>query len=196
MPRTLVRSTEVIKGNASQESNQRTKYCPCSASCCSNAGEKFDWDAFTLSVGLIFLFLGCVCCTLQIASILSKFSLECYGVGLWCSAGFLVSAVLATLLYKQDRVAPVAWMIASVVCDLALGVILPMIGVCLASQCVRNVPIFIGIALACFFGILTAAYHAALFVREVMKLRYQLRRKPSLSEGLSRALKVDYRRGS
>ncbi|THD22581.1 hypothetical protein D915_005989 [Fasciola hepatica] len=196
MPRTtLVNTNEVLDEKISVKRNTPADDS-CLCHCRINWNFDFDWDAFTLYVGLIFLFFGFVCCLTQITSVLWKLQLECYGVGLWCSAGFLVSAIFATKLYMKNRVAPVVWMIASVVCDLSTGVVLPMVGACLASQCVHESPIFIGVTIACFFGILTAASHAALFVREIVKLRYQLKRKPPLSEGLSRALKLNYNEGN
>ncbi|TGZ75174.1 hypothetical protein CRM22_000531 [Opisthorchis felineus] len=165
MPKTTVANAEPEVKDRTLTQKIRCKLCDAT---------EFEWDLFTLTVGLIFVLIGMCCCSIQLASIIRYNTLMCYGVGLWTSVGFAVAGILAIRLYFDDRVAPAAWMVASVTCDLLFGVCLSTVGCILSAFCIASSSVFAGITVSCVFGVIFGTFHAIMFIREIVKLRFQL----------------------
>ncbi|KAG5448404.1 hypothetical protein CSKR_109680 [Clonorchis sinensis] len=165
MPKTTV----AIAGSELKDRTLAQKIC-----CNSCDATEFEWDLFTLTVGLLFVLIGMCCCSIQLASIIQHNTLICYGVGLWTSVGFAVAGLLAIRLYFDDRVAPASWMVASVTCDILFGVCLSTVGCVISALCISSSSVFAGITVSCVFGVIIGTFHAIMFIREIVKLRFQL----------------------
>ncbi|CAH8563394.1 unnamed protein product [Dicrocoelium dendriticum] len=145
--------------------------------------DEFDWDLITLCVAFIYIILGICCCLIQMVSIVQSNVVQCYGVGLWCCSSFIVAAVLAISLYMEERVPPVTLMLISIICDLFFGAAISITGSVIAGRCLITHPTFLITLLCCVLGVLVALAHAWLFIREVLKLRFQLLRRNSSETG-------------
>ncbi|CAH8472223.1 unnamed protein product [Heterobilharzia americana] len=93
------------------------------------------WDLFTMLTGLFLLIMGLCCSVLEVGYIIYTYHVQCYGVGLWCAAGFLFIGILAITLYQYESVPSATLMLFSVICDFFFGVVMPITAIIMTISC-------------------------------------------------------------
>ncbi|CAH8447853.1 unnamed protein product [Schistosoma turkestanicum] len=140
---------------------------------CDN-GDK--WDLFTMITGLLLLIMGLCCSTIEVGYLLYTHRIQCYCVGLWCSAGFLLIGTLAMGLYHYESVPSASLLLFCVVCDLLFGIIMPLIVIVLTINCGKLNASYYQFTVICIIVELTSIVHIFFVTRELLKVRRQFYR--------------------
>ncbi|CAH8468830.1 uncharacterized protein DC041_0004325 [Schistosoma bovis] len=164
MPKTKIVESEPISENEDL----------CSKYWCDN-GDR--WDFFTMITGLLMLIMGLCCSTIEVGYIIYTYRIQCYCVGLWCSAGFLLIGTLAMGLYHYESVPSASLMLFCVMCDLIFGIVMPLIAIAFTIKCGKLNVFYYPITMICILVGLISIVHIFFVTRELLKLRRQFYRE-------------------